>query len=263
MYLFEQDIRIEQINENEFKANISSNWSINGNPDGGYLMALAAKAMMNRTKKKATPLITANFISRCVPGDIFLRVESIQESTQFSRMSASIFQDGSEKVRALGTYAAQKVVCDVERYESGPPEIEPAETCIAIPGFENYTMFQNMDVRLDPGCAGWMEGRLTEKSEFNGWISFKDGRPVDLYSILLMADSFPPAVFASQGMVAWVPTLEMSVSIRNVPENGKRLMCRFNTNFINCGLIEEDGEIWDENGGLVAISRQIAQYRRL
>jgi len=86
---------------------------------------------------------------------------------------------------------------------------------------------------------------------------------VDLYAILLMVDAFPPAVFASQGMVAWVPTLEMSVSIRNIPEGCRRLLCGFKTNFINCGLIEEDGEIWDEKGGLVAISRQIAQYRKL
>ena len=35
----------------------------------------------------------------------------------------------------------------------------------------------------------------------------------------------------------------------------------FRTRFITCGLLEEDGEIWDETGQLIAISRQIAQYR--
>jgi hypothetical protein len=105
-----------------------------------------------------------------------------------------------------------------------------------------------------------MAGKLSDQSENKGWIKFKDDRPFDSLSILLIADSFPPAVFSSQGMVAWVPTLEFSVNIRNIPAT-TRLKCVFRTRFITCGLIEEDGEIWDENGQLVAISRQIAQYR--
>ena len=84
----------------------------------------------------------------------------------------------------------------------------------------------------------------------------------DTASILLVADSFPPAVLTSQGMVAWVPTLEFSVNIRNIPTT-KWLKCIFRTRFITCGLLEEDGEIWDEACRLIAISRQIAQYRAL
>ena len=35
----------------------------------------------------------------------------------------------------------------------------------------------------------------------------------------------------------------------------------FTTRHITCGLVEEDGELWDAENNLVAISRQIAQYR--
>ena len=103
---------------------------------------------------------------------------------------------------------------------------------------------------------------MADNSEIRGWIKFKNDRPFDILSILLFADSFPPAVLTSQGMVAWVPTLEFSVNIRNIPTT-KWLKCIFRTRFITCGLLEEDGEIWDEAGRLIAISRQIAQYRAL
>jgi len=93
-----------------------------------------------------------------------------------------------------------------------------------------------------------------------GYIKFKDDRPFDIFGILLAADSFPPAVLTSQGMVAWVPTLEFSVNVRNIPQT-TWLKCIFRTRFITCGLLEEDGEIWDQNDQLIAISRQIAQYR--
>jgi len=126
-----------------------------------------------------------------------------------------------------------------------------------MPGF---TLFGQLDIRLDPICTGWMAGNLSERSETRGWIKFKDNRAFDALSLLLIADSFPPAVFASQGMVAWVPTLEFSVNIRSLPTT-TWLKCIFRTRFITCGLLEEDGEIWGQDGQLIAISRQIAQYR--
>ncbi len=75
-----------------------------------------------------------------------------------------------------------------------------------------------------------------------------------------MADSFPPPVFATQGPVAWVPTLEMSLNVRHPPQ-GTWLKAAFRTRFVTCGLLESDGELWDEADRLIAISRQIAQYR--
>jgi hypothetical protein len=95
------------------------------------------------------------------------------------------------------------------------------------------------------------------------------GKDIDMHifdkdmtaSMFLIADSFPPAILASQGLAAWVPTIELTVNVRHVPET-EWLKGMFRTRFVTCGLVEEDGEVWDEEGNLVAISRQIAQYRK-
>lgn len=261
MHIFDQDISITEQEPSFYRGNVSGNWSINRTPNGGYIMALLAAVMTMHSNKKETPLITANYISKCVPGEITISVEDISQSIQFSRYQARLFQHGKEKNRSLATFTARKDDCFIKRYETSAPLIPPLEKCMPVLALPNYTLYDNMDVRVDTECAGWMTGTLVEKSESRGWIKFKDDRPFDIPSIALIADAFPPAIFASQGMLAWVPTIEFSVSIRNIPVT-EWLKCVFRTRFINCGILEEDGEIWDENNELIAISRQIAQYKK-
>jgi len=261
MHRFDQDIAFATESPGRLVGAVSGNWSINGNPNGGYLLALAAGAMLGACDKEATPILTASFISRCQPGDAEIALSEIVRSRQFCRMEARLIQGKDEKVRAIGTFMDPADNCFIKRYEAPPPTIAPRDTCIPIPQLPKFTLYDHMEVRLDPDCAGWMENRLTDRSEHKGWITFKDERPYDICALALVADAFPPAVFVSQGMMAWVPTIELSVNIRNIPRT-RWLKCVFRTRFINCGLLEEDGEIWDEADELVAISRQIALFRQ-
>ena len=260
MHLFDRDISVTAKEPFLYAGTISDNWSVNGNPDGGYLMALLANAILQKSGKAKLAILTANFIARSVPGEAFLAVKQIGSSRQFERWEARLQQEGTETVRAFGT-CTEGEISGENRYEKSAPVLAPLKDCIAIPEMPRYTIFRNVDDRLDPGCAGWMSGDLVGKSEQKGWIKFKDDRPFDQLSILLLADAFPPPVLASQGIIAWVPTIEMSVNIRAIAKT-KWLKCIFRSRFITGGFVEEDGELWDENGGLVAISRQISQFQK-
>ena len=260
MHQFDQDIAVESANAHSYTGSIATHWSISDVPNGGYLMALITNALMQSSRMSAAPIVTANFLNRCHPGKIGLSVARMSLSRQFDRLEARLEQDGEEKIRAFGTFSDEKNECVLESYQAAAPDICNLEECIAVPEMPGYTLYGRMDIRLDPASAGWFEGNLSDRAEIKGWIRFKDDRDFDVPSILLAADAFPPAVLTSQGMVAWVPTIECSINVRNRPAS-KWLKCIFRTRFITCGLLEEDGEIWDENNVLVAISRQIAQYR--
>jgi hypothetical protein len=261
MHPFDQDIAVVELKPFHFGAVVAAGWSINGVPNGGYLMAIAVNAMHRCAGKSATPIVTANFSARCTPGEAHLFVERVSSSPGFDRLQARFLQRGEEKFRAFGTFAADRSECPLERIESAATEVAPMETCVPMPALPGYTLFERADVRLDPGGAGWMTtGVLSGRSEQKGWFAFREQRGLDIPAVLLAADAFPPPVLASQGLVAWVPTLELSVNVRRVPASD-RVRGVFRTRFITCGLLEEDGELWDEAGGLVAISRQIAQYR--
>lgn len=262
MHCFDQDMAFAVSGSPVSRGSLSDNWSVNGTPNGGYIMALLAGAMIANSDRRSTPILTANYINRCVPGEAEIIVEKVSASSQFNRLQARLLQEGKERVRALGTFANEKMECILERYESAAPDIAQRDGCVAIPLIPKYTLMNNLDVLIDPSCAGWMQGKLTERSEQKGWIRFKEGRPYDLASLFLVADAFPPPVFASQGLTGWVPTIELTVNVRSVPRT-EWLKCVFRSRFITCGLLEEDGEVWDEEGALVAISRQIAQYRSM
>jgi len=260
--MFDDDAAVKETGPGVFDCNVSDNWSVNGTPNGGYLMAIIAGAMAAGSDKMGTPIVTANYISRSVPGKGEVRVEEVSRSSRFNRFDARLLQEGREKIRALGTFALQNAGCEVERYETGAPDMAPVDECVAIPEMPKYTLFHNLDMRLDPACAVWMQGKTAEKSEQKGWVTFRDGHPYDLLSLFLIADAIPPAIFVSQGPAAWVPTIELSTNIRNMPAT-KWLRFSLRTRFVTCGLLEADGEVWDDGGNLVSISRQIAQFRKV
>ncbi len=260
--MFHDDILLIERSPRVFESKVTGNWSVNDNPNGGYLMAILASAIMKLSDKKYTPIMTANYIARCVPGKAEVFVEEISRSTQFNRYEARLIQDGKEKIRALGTFMIGKKDCEIERYETGAPELEPVESCIKIPELPHYTLFKNLDMRIDPASAVWLQGRTAEKSEQKGWLKFRAGMNYDILALFLIADSIPPAIFVSQGPVSWVPTIELSTNIRNMPHT-EWLRFILRTRFVTCGLLEADGEIWDDAGNLVSISRQIAQVRMI
>jgi hypothetical protein len=93
-------------------------------------------------------------------------------------------------------------------------------------------------------------------AEIAGWFGFADGRPVDTLALLMVCDAFPPAVFHLEMPPGWVPTLELTVHVRAVPAPGP-VKCVFRSHFVQGGFFNEDGEVWDSAGTLVAQSRQL------
>jgi acyl-CoA thioesterase len=120
-------------------------------------------------------------------------------------------------------------------------------------------MFEQVDLRLGPE-VGWPHGVRRGRAETAGWIRFSDRRPLDALSLVFFADSFPPAVFDVVPR-SWVPTLELTVHVRHRPA-GEWLRGAFRTTAMAGGYLDEEGELWDEDGTLVAMSRQLARYRR-
>jgi hypothetical protein len=68
VYIFDLDIVMEHKGECDYEGIVTRNWSIKGNPNGGYLMAFLTSAMQKQSDKKWPVIVTANFLTKCEAG---------------------------------------------------------------------------------------------------------------------------------------------------------------------------------------------------
>ena len=251
--------------EGTWKAEVQPNWDIFGIANGGYLMAIAARAMSEAADGRTPVSLTAHFIRPVSTGPIEVTVEAVKTGRSFSTLRGRVAA-GSESIHLLGSFGQPGVLGEESLYAAAePPEMPPPEQCVrmlpADDGPLPPPLMAQFEERLHPDDARALSGSRTGNATVRGWLRLHEGEPVDPFTLLLVADAFPPAIFNANLPVGWTPTLEMTTQIRATPDPGW-LRCRFTTRFVAGGLLEEDGEIWDESGRLVALSRQLALLPR-
>jgi len=94
-----------------------------------------------------------------------------------------------------------------------------------------------------------------------GWFRLPGGEELGSLGLLLASDAFPPTIFNAGLPIGWTPTIELTTHVRRRPQPGW-LRIAVETRFVTGGLLEVDGEIWDQADFLVAQSRQLALVPR-
>ena len=112
-------------------------------------------------------------------------------------------------------------------------------------------------MRLDPATTGWAVGKPSGNGVIRGWLRMADGREPDPLLLLLAVDALPPVAF-ELGLPGWTPTLELTAHVRARPAPGWLRVSLTNRTLAG-GFLEEDAEVWDSEGRLVALSRQLAR----
>ncbi len=250
-------------NGDEYSSEIFAGWDIMGNANGGYLMAIATRAMVAASRPHPVS-VTAHFLSPGRVGPVSIQPEIIKQGRNFSTVRASMHGPDKPIIELLGSFGELDSVDGAVLVDASPPEMPAVEECIrVVPNEAGFPppLMDKLDMRLHPEDASFFEGRPSGRPLIRGWVKMADDEEIDALGLMLIADAFPPTVFNADLPRAWVPTLEMTTHIRGLPEPGW-LRCKFTTRFITGGVLEEDGEVWDASGRLVAQSRQLALMPR-
>lgn len=253
---FADDSSVTLNSENRFSATIAPGWDIAGNANGGYLLAIAARAASQAAGGRMPASVTAHFLAPGRPGRVSIDTCVEKQGRRFTTVSAKMADESRPVLAMLGSFAGRDTdLHPVTRIAAAPPEMPPPEDCILVEPTETYPppFMGRVELRLHPDDAGMTSGI----PRFRGWFRLRNDEAIDSFGLLVAVDAFPPTIFAAKLPVGWTPTLELTAHLRGIPNPGW-LRCEFTTRFISGGYLEEDGEIWDSSNRLVAQSRQLA-----
>jgi acyl-coenzyme A thioesterase PaaI-like protein len=230
---------------------------------GGWLLETVSAAVMEQTTHSHPLAVSAHFLSPAEPGRATLEVEPLRAGRTVGTLRARLTQGDRIRVEVLVTAGTLPAVGSppllVDAAAPSLPSLEQCPVQKALPGTPRNGIIEQLEVRLDPSSASWLRGRPGGSPEARGWIRSAVGRPVDPLLLLTVADALPP-VTLDLGIVGWVPTIELTVLLRCLPAQGwLRVVQR--AKLLHGGWLDEECEVWDSSGQLVAQARQLAGYR--
>ncbi len=231
---------------------------------GGWLLETITAAALEHTAHPHPLAVSAHYVAAPQLGTATLEVEPLREGRTVGSLRARLAQEGRPKVEVLvsaGTLPAAGT--PPFRLASAPPSLPDPQDCPrhAVPeGLPRNGIVENLEIRLDPATTGWAQGAAGGRAEVAGWVRSSRGRPVDPLMLLTVADALPPVTF-DLGIEGWVPTVELTVLLRCAPVDGwLRVVQRARS--VHGGWLDEECEVWDSSGQLVAQARQLAGYKQ-
>ncbi|MDN6605873.1 thioesterase family protein, partial [Brevibacterium sp.] len=212
------------------------------------------------------PLVLSTyFLGPSEGGSADITTRMIREGRSSATFSVDLAQNDAPKITALATMGNLAGLPDDVATTATPPKLPDPDQCINVaeaPGdfVKSAPLLKRYDMRLDPETAGFATGRPSGRGLLQGWIRLADGTEPEALSLLAFLDAFPPVMF-DLGRFNWAPTMELTAHLRALPEPGW-IKVKLYTRNIAGGMFEEDCELWDSAGRLVAQSRQLARQPR-
>ena len=227
---------------------------------GGWLLETIAAVALEDTAHPHPLAVSAHFLAAPALGAAVVEVERLREGRTVGSLRARLAQDGRPKVEVLVTAGTLPTAGTAPfLLDAAPPSLPAPEACprnLVPDGSPRNGILEQLEVRLDPATAGWTRGRPGGSAEGAGWVRPVDGRAVDPLLLLTVSDALPPVPF-DLGIPGWVPTIELTVLLRCQPVDGwLRVVQRARA--VHGGWLDEECEVWDSAGQLVAQARQLA-----
>jgi hypothetical protein len=252
--------------------------------NGGALMATVLRAVLDCSAHPHPVATSANFLRVPQLGAAEVHVSWLKQGKTASIARAALMQDGQavlDTTITTGTLPAAPAAAGPGAVNTGAdpassqlldwtgerPRIADIADCldlgswpgtVAADGTAGFAA--HVEVLLDPACTGWRQHEPSGLPEMRGYVRLREDRDPDALLLALAVDALPPVVFGL-GATGWAPTVELTWHMRGVPAPGP-LQVAARSRHVSGGWFDEEAEVWDAAGRLVAQSRQLARVGR-
>jgi acyl-CoA thioesterase len=236
-----------------------------GAVNGGVLLATVLRAVLDTSPHPDPVATSAHFlrVPRSEPARV--QVTWLKQGKTAATARAALVQNGSCVLDT--TITAGRLGDPGEgslSWTGEPPKLPPVEECTGFADFAGATRRNGyagqVDLRLDPATSGWLRGQPHGVPEMRGYFQLREERRPDAYLLALAVDALPPVIFGIT-RAGWSPTVELTWHMRGLPAPGL-LRVAARSRHVSGGWFDEESEVWDSAGRLVAQSRQIARVGR-
>ena len=236
-----------------------------GAVNGGVLLATVLRAVLDTSPLPDPVATSAHFlrVPRSEPARI--QVTWLKRGKTAATARAALIQDGSCLLDTTVTTGRLGDPGDGGlSWTAEPPVLPPVAECTGFADFAGATRRNGyagqIDLRLDPATSGWLRGQPQGVPEMRGYFQLREERRPDAYLLALAVDALPPVIFGI-ARAGWSPTVELTWHMRGLPAPGL-LRVAARSRHVSGGWFDEESEVWDSAGRLVAQSRQIARVGR-
>ena len=256
---FDDDVRVARAAGGSFDGEIADGWWTPRGPLGGYVQAIVLNAMQQAVGDPARQprSMTMHFLRPPQLGPVQVHPTVERAGRTLSTVTARLTQGDKLLGLALAAFSTpweSPVYDTTQRPEAAPPEgREPPPDLSSSTQRPAFTDWMTMQPRFGEPPFSRAAEAVT-----GGWLGLREERPIDALSVILLADAWFPAPWLRLGELAQAPTVDLTVHFRApLPRPDGLLLGRFANRLVRDGFFEEDGELWSEDGTLVAQSRQL------
>ena len=266
---FQNALKLENIEDNKFIVNPDTNYFVGSTPHGGYLMAVMHKALANVLPHSTAITSSVQYLDRIDAKPFQLEVEVFKTGRGSSSGIVKLKQDDKICTTFTGTCSDFEFMKGYDDLQNPLPNIflDKDRSEYVKMNYDKISkgftpaFIQQLECSIHPDHAWWNrkadEDNTDNEARCSAFLEMKGGRP-DQFCLSFYSDILPPVVCNKYGPLGWIPTITLTTHIRQLPSTNE-LYADFKATDINKGYFEQDCNIWDLNGNLVASSRQLTR----
>lgn len=225
-------------------------------PNGGYVLAIMTRALMDELDVGRPAGLAITYLAPPEPGlEARFEIRTIKLGRRVQTAEVQMNQGDRPVAHLVANFLRDHE--GISQELGSPPGLPGPDDCLD-PKVGNETptgMFEQLDHRWTR-APGWAGGEPTGDPSQESWIRLAGGVPIDWPALALLCDALPPPILELGVHVSM--TVQLTVHLHRLPAPGSWVAAKMTTRHAVNGMHEEDGELWDEEGNLLAQSRQLA-----